>query len=128
MQTLGGRSGSGLSGGLFGNGVVDTTSQLPNSQTLQPQNSTMNTKLQPSRLEQIMSARANVKLNQFGYDLDRLQFVAQDEAELLERVRKDYEAFIAAVTEAIELIRAGKGAQGPCFGTIEDVIICPCQG
>ena len=52
------------------------------------------------------------QLNQFGYDLDRLQFVAQDEVEILERVRKDYEAFIAAVTEAIELIRAGKVAQG----------------
>src|SRR6185436_4592554 len=44
------------------------------------------------------------QLNQFGYDLDRLQFVAQDEVEILDRVRKDYEAFIAAVTEAIELI------------------------
>ncbi|MGH8672823.1 MAG: ATP-binding protein [Burkholderiales bacterium] len=52
------------------------------------------------------------QLNQFGYDLDRLQFVAQDEVEILGRVRKDYEAFIAAVSEAIELIRAGKVAEG----------------
>ena len=28
------------------------------------------------------------QLNQFGYDLDRLQFVAQDEVELLARVRE----------------------------------------
>ncbi len=52
------------------------------------------------------------QLNQFGYDLDRLQFVAQDEVEILGRVRKDYEAFIAVVSEAIELIRAGKVAEG----------------
>jgi len=29
------------------------------------------------------------QLNQFGYDLDRLQFVAKDEVELLGRVRAD---------------------------------------
>ena len=52
------------------------------------------------------------QLNQFGYDLDRLQFVAQDEVELLGRVRTEYEAFIAAVTEVVELIRAGKVAEG----------------
>ena len=52
------------------------------------------------------------QLNQFGYDLDRLQFVGQDEMEIVARVRKDYEAFIAVVTEVIELIRAGNVAQG----------------
>ena len=52
------------------------------------------------------------QLNQFCYDLDRLQFVGQDEVEIVARVRKDYEAFIAVVTEVIELIRAGKVAQG----------------
>ena len=52
------------------------------------------------------------QLNQFGYDLDRLQFVAKDEVEIFERVRNDYEAFIAVVAEAIELIRAGKVAEG----------------
>ena len=52
------------------------------------------------------------QLNQFGYDLDRLQFVAQDEVEIFGRVRKDYEAFIAIVTEVVELIRAGKPSQG----------------
>ena len=52
------------------------------------------------------------QLNQFGYDLDRLQFVGQDEIEIVARVRKDYEAFIAIVTEVIELIRAGKIDQG----------------
>jgi signal transduction histidine kinase len=52
------------------------------------------------------------QLNQFGYDLDRLQFVAQDEIELLGRVRTDYEAFIAVVTQVVELLRAGKVAEG----------------
>ena len=52
------------------------------------------------------------QLNQFGYDLDRLQFVAKDEVELLGRVREDYEQFIRVVTQAIELIRGGKVAEG----------------
>src|SRR5207244_7893651 len=47
------------------------------------------------------------KLNQFGYDLDRLKFVARDEAELLGRVREEYEQFIKVVTHAVEMIRAG---------------------
>ncbi|HXV81219.1 MAG TPA: ATP-binding protein [Candidatus Binatia bacterium] len=52
------------------------------------------------------------QLNQFGYDLDRLQFVAKDEVELLSEVRKDYERFIQVVTQVIELIRAGKAPTG----------------
>ena len=52
------------------------------------------------------------QLNQFGYDLDRLQFVARDEVELLGRVREDYEQFIRVVTQVVELIRAGKVAEG----------------
>ena len=70
-QLLGGAGGRNNGMGLFGfsnNGIVDTTQQLPQSQTLQPQNSLRAVRLPPSRLEQIMSARANAKLNQFGYD------------------------------------------------------------
>lgn len=52
------------------------------------------------------------QLNQFGYDLDRLQFVAKDEVELLGQVRKDYDQFIQVVTQVVELIRAGKVAEG----------------
>jgi signal transduction histidine kinase len=52
------------------------------------------------------------QLNQFGYDLDRLQFVARDEVELMERVRSDYEQFIQVVTRVGELIRAGRAAEG----------------
>src|SRR3989454_12689053 len=52
------------------------------------------------------------RLHQFGYDLDRLQFVARDEVELLGQVREDYDQFIKVVTRVIELIRAGKAAEG----------------
>jgi len=52
------------------------------------------------------------QLNQFGYDLDRLQFVAQDEVELLGQVRKDYDEFLRVVSRSVELIRAGKIAAG----------------
>jgi methyl-accepting chemotaxis protein len=48
------------------------------------------------------------QLNQFGYDLDRLQFVAKDEVELLGQVRKEYDQFIKVVSQSVELIRAGK--------------------
>src|SRR5438093_3966680 len=50
------------------------------------------------------------QLNQFGYDLDRLQFVAKDEVGLLARVREDYDRFIQVVGHVVEMIRAGKVA------------------
>jgi signal transduction histidine kinase len=52
------------------------------------------------------------QLNQFGYDLDRLQFVAKDEVELIGQVRKDYDEFVKIVTQVVELIRGGKTAEG----------------
>ncbi|HET7086137.1 MAG TPA: SLBB domain-containing protein [Rhizomicrobium sp.] len=63
------RGSSGGLGGLGGlnGGVVDTTSQLPQNQILQPQ-SMLAARQPPSRLEQILSARAGVRLQQFGYD------------------------------------------------------------
>jgi signal transduction histidine kinase/CheY-like chemotaxis protein len=47
-------------------------------------------------------------LNQFGYDLERLQFVAKDELELLSTVRREYDRFINIVTRVVELIRSGR--------------------
>ena len=47
------------------------------------------------------------QLNQFGYDLERLQFVAKDEIKLLSKVRQEYDRFIGVVTRVVELIRAG---------------------
>ena len=52
------------------------------------------------------------QLSQFGYDLDRLQFMAQDEVELFGRVREEYDQFIQVVTHVVELIRGGKVAEG----------------
>jgi signal transduction histidine kinase len=52
------------------------------------------------------------QVNQFGYDLDRLQFVARDEVELLARVRADYDEFIRVVTRVVELIRGGRATEG----------------
>ncbi len=52
------------------------------------------------------------QLNQFGYDLDRLQYVAQDERELLARVRHDYEEFIQVVSREVALIKAGDADAG----------------
>ncbi len=51
------------------------------------------------------------QLNQFGYDVDRLQFVAQDEVELLGQFRQDYELFIKLVTNVVELIRGGHATE-----------------
>jgi CHASE3 domain sensor protein len=51
------------------------------------------------------------QLNQFGYDVDRLQFVAKDEVELLGRFRQDYDQFVEIVTHGVEMIRAGRAAE-----------------
>ena len=45
------------------------------------------------------------QLNQFGYDLDRMEFVG--ETEVLGQVRQEYERLTAGVTHVAELIRAG---------------------
>ena len=52
------------------------------------------------------------QLSQFGYDLDRLQYVAQDEVELLAEVRQDYDRFIEIVTRAVELRPRRPGHRG----------------
>src|SRR5712691_5792439 len=52
------------------------------------------------------------QLNQFGYDFDRLQFVARDEVELLAEVRKEYDQFIQVVAKVVELTRDGKVREG----------------
>ena len=61
--------------------------------------------------EQVLQATLR-QLTQFGYDLDRLQYVASDEVELLARVRGDYDRFIAIVTRVVELAGAGRVGRG----------------
>jgi signal transduction histidine kinase len=51
------------------------------------------------------------QLNQFGYDVDRLEFVAKNEAELIDQFRRDYNRFIEVVTRVVELIRGGRTAE-----------------
>ena len=60
--------------------------------------------------EQTLSSTLR-QLNQFGYDVDRLEFVAKDEVELIEQFRRDYNRFIEVVTNVVELIRTGQAAQ-----------------
>ncbi len=52
------------------------------------------------------------QLNQFGYELDQLQFAATDDAELLARVRETYDHFIKVVDQVLALINAGNVAEG----------------
>lgn len=51
------------------------------------------------------------QLEQASYDVDRLRFVAKDDAELLSRIERESERFIAVAATAIELVRAGKVAE-----------------
>ncbi|MEK1891809.1 MAG: ATP-binding protein [Rhizobium sp.] len=48
------------------------------------------------------------QLSQFGYDLDRMEFVAVSEVEVLSQVRLEYDRLTAGVTHVAELIRAGR--------------------
>ena len=40
------------------------------------------------------------QLNEYGYDVDRLQFLARDDVDLLDRARQDYERFVAVVSQS----------------------------
>ncbi|MGO7185974.1 ATP-binding protein [Rhizobium brockwellii] len=48
------------------------------------------------------------QLNQFGYDLDRMEFVAAGEKQVLAQVRQEYNQLTAEVTHVVEFIRAGR--------------------
>jgi signal transduction histidine kinase len=63
-----------------------------------------------SRDERTLDGALN-QLKQFGYDLDRLEFVAGDDAELLskvQQVRQDYDTFVELETRVGTLIRDGR--------------------
>jgi signal transduction histidine kinase/HAMP domain-containing protein len=51
------------------------------------------------------------QLNEFGYDVDRLQFVAKDEVELLGQFRQDYDRFVEIVTHGVDMIHAGRASE-----------------
>jgi signal transduction histidine kinase len=52
------------------------------------------------------------QLDQVGLDFARLQFIADDEAEVLDQIKAEHDQFTQTVTRVIELIRAGKLAEG----------------
>ena len=69
----------------------------------------------PRRIDSGHSRRSLRQLNQFGYDLDRLQFVAKDEVELLSRVQEDYDRFIQVMHEVVAHDRGGRSPKvGNC--------------
>ncbi|MCA1644515.1 MAG: Tar ligand binding domain-containing protein [Chloroflexi bacterium] len=47
------------------------------------------------------------QLNQFGYDFDHLQFVASDEADVLQQVQADYSQFSQTIAQSVALVRDG---------------------
>jgi signal transduction histidine kinase len=51
------------------------------------------------------------QLNQFGYDADRLQFVAKDEVDLLAEFQQQYDQFVGIVSRVVELIRTGRASE-----------------
>ena len=51
------------------------------------------------------------ELNLFSYDLERLQFVAPGQADLVKQVGADNTEFIAVMTQVIDLTRAGQISQ-----------------
>jgi signal transduction histidine kinase len=51
------------------------------------------------------------QINQFGYDLDRVAFVAKDEVALLNQLREEYGRFIAVVSHVVDLIHTGRAAE-----------------
>jgi len=65
--------------------------------------------------------------NEFSYDLERLQFVAKDEAELLSQVRQVHDRFAGVITQIIDLVRTGhpdearalQASQGPLADRLE---------
>ena len=48
------------------------------------------------------------QLNQFGYDMDRMAFVAESEAKVLGEVRQEYGRFASEVTRVADLARSGR--------------------
>ena len=59
------------------------------------------------------------QINQFGYDLDRVSFVAKDEVALLGHVREDYSRFIAIATRVLKLTRDGRNSEARQVQTAE---------
>jgi signal transduction histidine kinase len=66
-----------------------------------------------------MLSSALRQINQFGYDLDRVAFVAKDEVALLGRLREDHSHFIGIATRVLELTRDGRTSEARKVQTSE---------
>jgi signal transduction histidine kinase len=84
--------------------------QLQHDTTGQLYSVTSTLALPTEQIDTRMVEAALRQLKQFGYDLDRLQYVAKDEAALLARIQEEYNHFIQAMSEAITMIAGGKVA------------------
>jgi len=82
--------------------------QLQNDATVQLYNATA-ALLDP---EESALEAALRQLNQFAYDVDRLQVAARDEVELLGRVRIDYQRFVDIVNQVVVRIKLGQVDEG----------------
>jgi class 3 adenylate cyclase/CHASE3 domain sensor protein len=61
--------------------------------------------------EERMLASSLRQLNQFRYDLERVQFITRDEVELFGKIQEDHGRLIKVVMQMVELSRAGKVAE-----------------
>ena len=82
--------------------------QLQHDTTGQLYSVTLTLALPLEQVDARMIEAALRQLKQFGYDLDRLQYVAKDEATLLSRIQEEYNRFIQVMSEAITMIAEGR--------------------
>src|SRR5512135_1790330 len=61
--------------------------------------------------EERMLQSALRQLHEFRYDLERLQFVTKDEAELYNKIGKEHEQLVEVITKIVELTREKKFAR-----------------
>jgi signal transduction histidine kinase len=85
--------------------------QLQHGTTAQLYSVTSTLALPPEQIDARSIEAALRQLKQFGYDLDRLQYVAQDEVALLGRIQEEYNRFIQVMSEAITMIAGGQVAE-----------------
>lgn len=52
------------------------------------------------------------QLRQFGYDLDRLGFIANDEREIIASVRAGFDQFRSLVARTVQMVREGRRTEG----------------
>jgi len=85
--------------------------QLQHDTTAQLYSVTSTLALPPEQIGARTIEAALRQLKQFGYDLDRLQYVAKDELVLLGRIQEEYNRFIQNMSDAIAMIAKDRVAE-----------------